>query len=174
MALLCACATSGESVRPAQIANDVPRLRVFRGVLARKVGHDLDRVVQISKDVLAVAALELVREADGAPLFTSDRADGTPITATDRRRNAFPSGTVVRRSGCAGMEFLSSTSLNIARPYEALFLVRCCRTLLQLTWKPAHASLQAGLRDWRSLRQMDHAGCATEHLMPRPLRHRCS
>ena len=79
--MLCVCAMSDDFATDA-----VHRLRDFGCVLSGKDEHDLDRVVAISKWVLAVAAQELVRESDGAPPSTSQRTSILQRRATQRAR----------------------------------------------------------------------------------------
>ena len=61
------------------------------GAISKTQMSQIDRIVEISKQVLVTAADELVEEAGGAPLLSSKQADGTPLTVRKQHRVTLPS-----------------------------------------------------------------------------------
>lgn len=123
------------------------------------------RVCEAGKETLATAALRLVSRAQGAPMLNSKSADGTPITVVSRTQEALPSGKKVHRAGRTCEEFLVKNQfLRTVLPTGECFSKVMLQDPLPLAnGKAADKIFQACLKDWRSLRQLGHSGCAIEH-----------
>jgi hypothetical protein len=98
-------------------------------------------------------------------MLTSKSADGTPITVVARTRHVLPSGQSVLRSGRTCEEYLVKNQFIRV----VLSTGECCtRVLLQDPVALSHGKkadniFQACSKDWKSLRQLGHRGCAVEH-----------
>lgn len=133
--------------------------------LSREDVRDLHRVCEAGKVTQETSARQLVSRAAGSPMMTSKSSDGTPITVVVRTEHELPSGQKVVRSGRTCEEYLVKNQF-----FRAVLSSGECvtRALLQdplpLTHgKAAPQIFQACLKDWKSLRQLGHQGCAIEH-----------
>ena len=134
------------------------------GCLAKQDMRDAARACEVGKAVLRVAAAELVAAAHGAPILNSKSADGTPINVAVRYASVLPSGARVRRYGRAGEEFLVKNQfLRVHLPGTTMTRVLLQEPQPLSHGKSAAAIFQACKKDWRSLREMGHRGCAVEH-----------
>ena len=120
---------------------------------------------EAGKEVLLRGAKKLVEDAAGAPVLSSKACDGTHICVAHRSSHRMPSGKKVRVSGRMGQEFLVKTQF--LRSHFVSDGWRTCVLLSEPTrmahGKSANAVLQASLKDWRTLRELGHVGCAVEH-----------
>ena len=152
-------------LQPAALAIDtLQRLSKASGQLSKPDVRALERVCEIGKVVLQHAAQELVSSAANCPMLNSKSADGTPISVVLRHRRQLPSGAIVERSGRECKDFLIKNQfLRAYLPggYTTRVVLQDPVTLTH--GKSADAIFQACRKDWRSLRQMGHGGCAIEH-----------
>ncbi len=152
-------------LQPAALAIDtLQRLSKASGQLSKPDVRALERVCEIGKVVLQHAAQELVSSAANCPMLNSKSADGTPISVVLRHRRQLPSGAIVERSGRECKDFLIKNQfLRAYLPggYTTRVVLQDPVTLTH--GKSADAIFQACGKDWRSLRQMGHGGCAIEH-----------
>lgn len=161
--LLKMASASGEPRTSA--AEELQRLCHASGSFSKSDMRAAGRLCESGKEVLRNAAFEFLRDASGAAVLNSKSADGTPISVVVRSRRALPSGDVVARSGRQSSEFLIKNQF-----LRAFVPGQGCttRVLLQepvpLTHgKTALAIFSACGKDWMTLRQMGHTGCAIEH-----------
>ena len=153
-----------EDVNPPRAPSLIHELSRASAALSRGGIRAVQRVCEIGKEVLRTAFADLVSEAQGAPLLNSKSADGTPISFVLRTQRTLPSGSPLRRSGRQSAEFLVKNQFIRAHLPGGCFTRALLQEPLPLKHgKTAHAILQACLKDWRSLRQLGHTGCAIEH-----------
>ena len=125
----------------------------------------IQRCAEIGKEVLGSSATELIQKVNGSPMLSSKSADGTPISVMHRTEHVLPSGEKVARAGKKTCEFLVKNQfLRAAVPGGTVETRVLIQDPIPLDHgKSASAIFESCVKDWRSLRQMGHAGCAIEH-----------
>ena len=134
------------------------------GSLSAKELSSVASTCEACKEVLHCAVVDLIKASAGRPILNSKSADGTPCSVRVRTQASRPSGSKVTRSGKHSVELLVKNQF-----------LRCyingkplTKVLLQEPMpldhgKPCPAQFEACRKDWKSLRQLGHAGPAIEH-----------
>ena len=150
---------------PARAIDHIQKLSRSSACLDPGQTRELAIACEAGKEVLARGADRLVRAAMGSPMLSSKSCDSTPICVAHRLSRTLPSGKKLRSSGRSAQDFLVK---NQFLRYWSHTDGWCTRVLFSEPsplqhGKSVNAILQASLRDWKSLRQLGHAGCAVEH-----------
>ena len=135
------------------------------GALSPNEANAIQKVAEVGKEVLGSAFQDLVIIVAGSPVLTSKSADGTPITVVKRVDATMPGGKKIRRTGRECHEFLVKNQFGRALMPDGKTLTRVMlQDPLPLTHgKTSSAMFEACKKDWKSLRECGHIGCAVEH-----------
>jgi len=127
--------------------------------------RELGLVCEVTKETFLRGAQELVDQVGHRPMLTSKSCDGTPLTVVHRVTHARSSGQRFQTSGRQGLEFLCQNQfLRVDLGVQGWQTSAILGEPTQLKHgKSVDAILSASRRQWRSLRQMGHAGCVVEH-----------
>ncbi len=118
-----------------------------------------------AKEIIRTGVRDLVEEAGGMPMLTSKSCDGTPIRVTNRTSATMPSGRLVKSQGSAGLEILVCNQfVRVNVPGRGwVTRVMLGEPVPLEHGKIVPAIVSASFRDWKTLRQLGHAGCCVEH-----------
>ena len=133
--------------------------------LSRAEQHELGKVAEVGKRVLATAAQQLVLDADGTPMLRSTSFDGTPITTRLQIHRQRDNGKRICRSGHESHEFLIMLEFYRYVDHTGECHTRAVvRDPLSLKYgKTAPAIFSCVKWHMRTLRQLNHTGIAIEH-----------
>eukprot|EP00974_Lingulodinium_polyedra_P068806 6663290-Lingulodinium_polyedra.AAC.1 len=121
---------------------------------------------EAAKEVLKGALSDLVKEARGAPILTSKSCDGTPVQGRKVHASSqLPSGSRVKTSSKHTLEVLVKNQFAraVLPGGEVKTRVRLQDPVPLEHGKSVPCIAAACLKDWQSLRELGHSGCAIEH-----------
>ena len=117
------------------------------------------------KEMLYIAARDLVDQVGKAPLLSSKSCDGTPARTVWRSTSKLPSGRVVHTHGHQSNEFLISNQWLRGRLAGGSLATRVLlhEPVRLVFGKTVNAIVACSLSRWCSLRKLGHVGIAIEH-----------
>ena len=117
------------------------------------------------KEMLYIAAKDLVADVGNRPMLTSKSCDGTPVRTVHRSTHKLPSGKTVLAHGHQSNEFMIVNQWMRARLVDESLATRVLlHEPVQLKFgKSVNAILSVCWARWFSLRQLGHHGIAIEH-----------
>ena len=133
------------------------------GQLSQLEQRDVEKVADVTKDVMRSAARMMISDADRRPCARSTSSDGTPIVVSHRIRAELPGGRIIERSGKTCHEFQVGMSFYKCIDPSVQPKVVFCDPMPMTHGKTAAAEWAIMQHNNKSLRDMGHTGPAVEH-----------
>ena len=134
------------------------------GSLKTQDMFELGVCCEAAKDCMRISAEDLLRDVQGIAVLNSKSSDGTPMSVHQKKSYTLHSGRKFTASGKRGADFLVKNQflrVRLGSEWQTRVILQEAVPLAHGKTVPAIQACQ--LRDWRSLRQMGHAGPSVEH-----------
>ena len=143
----------------------INRFAKATGAMSKSETREMAVVAEVAKEALRSAASNFVSDAEGMPLLSSRSCDGTPIRVVHRSTVQLHAARKEKSSGKKGMKFLVKNQFLRGKDVTGAWSTRVLlsEATPMVFGKTTGAILGACFKDWQSLREMGHVGCAVEH-----------
>ena len=134
------------------------------GKLSKDDLFELDVCCEAAKECMQASCTDLLKQAQGLAILNSKSSDGTPMSVQRRTSWSLHSMRHVRTSNKEAVDFLVKNQfvrVRIGSNWHTRAVLQEAMPLSNGKSVPAIQGCQ--LRDWRTLRQVGHAGPSVEH-----------